>query len=60
MAHVLWAILHVEYNGNGVLAISVHLGEPSYEVRSKSGEKMLNFEMFNFEKQRHFSYAECY
>ena len=29
MTHVLWAILHVEYNGDGLLAIWVHLGEPS-------------------------------
>ena len=39
MAHVLWAILHVEYNGDGVLANGVHLGEPSYKVRSRSCQK---------------------
>ena len=33
VAYVLWDILHVEYNGNGVLAILVHLGKPSYKVR---------------------------
>ena len=60
MAHVLWAILHVEYNGNGVLAIFVHLGEPSYKFRSRSSEKMSNFEIYNFEKQKPISDAECY
>ena len=36
---VLWAILHVEYNGDGLLAIWVHLGEPSYKARSRSCQK---------------------
>ena len=49
MAHVFWAILHVEYNGDGLLAILVHLGEPSNKVRSRSCPKMPNFEMFYFE-----------
>ena len=39
MAHVLWDILHVEYNGDGLLAIWVHLGEPSCKVRSRSCQK---------------------
>ena len=55
-----WAILHVEYNGDGLLvAIWVHLNEPSYKVRSRSCKKMPNFEMFNFEKQRPVYDAEC-
>ena len=33
VAHVLWVILHVEYNNNGVIAILAHLGEPGYKVR---------------------------
>ena len=39
VAHVLSAILHVEYNGDVLLAIRVHLGEPSYKVRSRSCQK---------------------
>ena len=39
VAHVLWAILHVEYNRDGLLAIWVHLGGPSYKVRSRSCQK---------------------
>ena len=32
MAHLLWAILHVKYNGDGILAIWAHLGEVRYKV----------------------------
>ena len=39
VAHVLWAILHVEYSGDGLRAFWVHLGEPSYKVRSRSCQK---------------------
>ena len=30
----MWAILQVEDDGDGLIAIWVHLGEPSYKVRS--------------------------
>ena len=38
-AHLLWAILHVKYDGDGLFAIRAHLGEYRYKVRSRSNEK---------------------
>ena len=42
MAHLLWAILHVEYDGDGLLSIPVHLGESRYQFRSRSGQEKKN------------------
>ena len=58
MAHLLWAIFHVEYDGRGPLAIRDDFGQSRYKVRSRPGKKV-NFNIFNFGKQRHVSYAEC-
>ena len=59
MAHVLWAILHVEYNGDGFLANRVHLGEPSYKVRSRSCQKFKILKCLILKKRRPVSDAEC-
>ena len=37
VADLLWDILHVEYDGDGILAISARFGESRYKVRSRSG-----------------------
>ena len=39
VTHLLPVILHVEYDGDSLLAIRAHLGESRYMVRSTSGQK---------------------
>ena len=39
LPHVLWAILHVDHDGDGFLTIQSNLGKSRYNVRSRSGQK---------------------
>ena len=51
-------MFHVEYDGDGLLAIRDHLGESRYKGQVKVRPKRQIFNLFNFVKQRHVADAE--
>ena len=52
VAHLLWAILHVEYDGDGILSIRAHLCESRIQIQGqiKVKSKRPNLDIFNLEK----------